>query len=92
MNIVFSVRVIIASSLITIGVVVPRILQYFQLDLGVVNALTEPWATFLLIMIALLILFYTWLKTVKFFLIFLALAILVAFGLTLYFCKLPLPW
>lgn len=92
MNIVFNVRVIIVSTLITIGVVLPRILQYFQLDIGVINILTEPWATFLILMIALLLLFYTWLKNIKFFLVFLALVILVAFGLTFYFCELPLPW
>jgi len=92
MNIVFSIRVIIVSMIITLGVVLPRILQYFELDIGFVNVITEPWATFLVLMIAFLLLFYTWLKNVKFFLIFLALAILVAFGLTFYFCQLPLPW
>jgi len=92
MNVVFNVRVIIASTLITAGVVIPRILQYFKLDIGVINMLTEPWATFLILMIALLILFYTWLKNIRLFLIFLALAILISFGLTMYFCHLPLSW
>jgi len=92
MNVVFSIRVIITSIIITAGIIIPRILQYFQLDMGALDALTSPWATFLILLLALFILLYTWLKHLKFFLVFLAIAVLVAFGLTMYFCQMALPW
>ncbi len=87
-----NIRLIMVSVLITGGVVLPRILQYFKIDIGVINILTEPWATYLIIMIAILLFFYTWLKNVKYFLLILIIALIGSFGLTLYFCKLPLPW
>ena len=82
MNVVFSFRVVLASILITGFVVIPRILNYFQLNHPIIAELTAPWATFLVVFSAIK----------RYFLIFLVIAILVAFGLTLYFCDLPLLW
>ena len=92
MNVVFNFRVVLTSILITGFVVIPRILNYFQLNHPIIAELTAPWATFLVVFSAIILLFYSFLKNIRYFLIFLVIAILVAFGLTLYFCDLPLLW
>jgi len=92
MNVVFSVRVLITSLIITIGVVLPRILFYFGLGAEPIPTMTSPWFTFLALFIACMVVLWMFIKNMKYTILFIALAVLVSFGLTHYFCDLPLPW
>lgn len=92
MNIVTSVRVTIAMGLITALIVVPRILVFFGLEWDVIDVITSPWATFLVILIAAGIFLFNWIKSRKLCLLAYVAMVLVAFFLTFYFCQLPLPF
>lgn len=92
MNVVFNIRVPVASGLIVCLVVIPRILEYFGLSNEVLDVILSPWFTFLVILIAVGILLSPWIKSRKFILLFYLLILLVAFFGTLYFCGMPLPW
>ena len=89
---VFSIRVPIATGLITGLIVVPRILMYFGLNWGPLDVLTSAWCTFLVVLFAIGILFWSWIKSRKLCILVYVIAVLVAFFATLYFCELPLPF
>jgi len=90
MNVVFSVRIFIASMISISGIVLPRILTYF--GLGGLDAMLTPWATFILIMIAGGVLLWPWFRNVKLFLPLIILLLVVAMALTFYFCEMALPF
>ena len=92
MYVAFPVRVIITSSISIFLIVIPRVLQFFGLDNVVLDEITSAWATFTFLLIAIGIFLYPWLKNKRFFLPIIVLILLVAFGLTFYFCDLALPW
>ena len=90
-NMVFSIRIPIATGLITGLIVIPRILMYFGLNWGPLDVITSAWATFLVILIAVGILFWPWIKSRKLCMLVYVVMVLVAFFGTLYFCGMPLP-
>ena len=90
-NMVFSIRIPIATGLITGLIVVPRLLMYFGLVWGPLDIITSAWATFLIVLIAIGILFFNWIKNRKLCLLVYVIMVVVAFFATLYFCQLPLP-
>lgn len=92
MNVVFSVRVFIASTISICFIVIPRILAYFQLELDAIEMIISPWATFILILLAGGILLFPWIRRPKIGVFLLVLLVLVAVGLTFYFCNMTLPW
>jgi len=92
MNVVLSVRVIIASMMSIFGLMLPRILMYFGLTGEVLNVWVSPWATFIILLLVIGILFYPYLINKKWMIPAVLMAMLVAMCLTFYFCQLELPF
>ncbi len=92
MKVVYPVRVFIASMTMIFLILVPRVLMYFNLQLGSLEALVSPWGTFSIILICGGIIMLPWLKKVKFAVPLTVLLIVASALLTIYFCKLPVSW
>jgi len=92
MNIVFSVRIFLASLTMITLILLPRVLYYFELRVSELDTLLTPWATFLAIFFASILLTYPLLKNIRTAIFVLIGIILVASILTIYFCQLSLPW
>lgn len=92
MNVVVKVTTIIASLMLTGLVILPRILVYFGLNLSILQTIISPWATFLIVLIAALIIMGPWMRNPKILpfglVACLAVAILVAVAVTMYQCGL----
>jgi len=85
MNMVFNARTVIAWLIISIFVVIPRMLLYFGLESAELDGLTSLWATFLIILVAEVIMLWAYIKEIKTAIFAIAIAIVIAFILTSFF-------
>jgi hypothetical protein len=85
MNMVFNARTVIAWLIISIFVVVPRMLVYFGLQHPTLTDLTSLWATFVIILIAEIIMLWGYIKNIQTAIFAIGIAIVVAFILTSFF-------
>jgi len=79
MNIVFNVRAVMASVLFLSTVVIPKILNNLGLELGSFAFMLEIWWVFIIVLIAECLLFWSWLRDLRFTIIALILAVIVAY-------------
>jgi len=85
MNWVFNARTVIAWLMVSIFVIIPRMLVYFGLEHPALTDLTSLWATFIIILIAEIIMLWGYIKNVKNTIFVVILAIVIAFVLTSFF-------
>lgn len=92
MNVGLRMGWFLGSILSIVLIVIPRVLQYFGLTGGIIDLIVSPWVTFFLFLIILGLMLSPWLKNKKLAIPLLVLIIVIAFFVTIYLCRLPVPW
>jgi len=85
MNMVFNARTVIAWLIISIFVIIPRMLVYFGLQHQALTDLTSLWATFIIVLIAEVIMLWGYIRNIKYTIYMVIIAIVIAFILTSFF-------
>ena len=92
MNVGLRMGWFIGSIMSIVLIVIPRVLQYFGLTGEIIDFIVSPWVTFLLFLIILGLMLSPWLKNKKFAIPLFVLIVVVSCFVTIYLCRLPVPW